>query len=266
VIRPSLIFLGFLVGIGLGVLYGWVVSPVKYTDTAPDSLRADYKEQYLIVIASAYKADGDLDRASLRLSRLKESDPIQTITALAQRLAAEGRNEAGDLAALAADLSGGLQPVATVTQNQFATTEPFIPTDTVPPPTLTLSPPTFVVPTATASPQPEFDYEVVTRENYCNDEEREPLIIVDVIDTDSTPLPGVHVIVRWAEGEDGFVTGLKPEISPSYGDFRMKVGTSYTVQVGSRTPPVTGLTAPICTSADDSDQYPGAVRLVFQRK
>lgn len=265
-IRPSLIFLGFLIGIGLGLLYGWVISPVKYTDTAPDSLRADYKEQYLILVASTYKVEGDLDHARLRLSKLKNSDPIQAITALAQRLAAEGRNEASDLAALAADLSGGLQPSVSATPNQLSTPEQITPTDTIAPPTSTTIPPTFTVPTATASPQPEFDYEVITREPYCNDDEREPLIIVDVVDIDNLPLPGVHVIVRWAEGEDGFVTGLKPEISASYGDYRMKVGTTYTVQVGNRTPPVTGLSAPICTSADDSDQYPGAIRLVFQRK
>ena len=179
-IRPSLIFLGFLLGIGLGLLYGWLISPVKYTDTAPDSLRADYKEQYLILVASAYKAEGDLDHARLRLSKLKNSDPIQAITALAQRLAAEGRVEASDLAGLAADLNGGLQPVASVTPNQISTPDQIIPTDTVAPPAPTAIPPTFTVLTTTPSPQPEFDYEVITRETYCSDAEREPLIIVDV--------------------------------------------------------------------------------------
>lgn len=262
-IRPALIFLGFLLGIGLGLLYGWVISPVKYTDTAPDSLRADHKEQYLILVASAYQAEGDLDHARLRLSKLKNSDLIQAITALAQRLAAEGRVEASDLAGLAADLNGGLPPVATAgsapTQNQISTPDQSLPTATV-------APPTFTILTATASSQPEFDYEVITRETYCSDAERQPLIMVDVVDVNNTPLSGVQVTVRWAEGEDRFVTGLKPEISSSYGDYRMTVGTSYTVQIGNRTPLVTGLSAPVCTSADDSDQYPGAVHLVFQRK
>ena len=88
---------------------------------------------------------------------------------------------------------------------------------------------------------------------------------MDVVDSNSAPLPGVRVSVAWAEGEDAFVTGLKPEISSSYGDFLMQVGTTYSVQIGSRTPPVTGLVSPSCTSADGG-QYRGAMRLVFQRK
>lgn len=264
-IRPSLIFLGFIIGIGLGLLYGWVLSPVKYTDTDPSSLRADYKENYLNLVASAYAADGDLDHARVRLSKLKETDSIQVVTALAQRWAAEGKDSA-DLARLAADLSGGLQPVAAASATEAPTPDPVLPTDTVPPSTPSPIPPTFSVPTATSSPQPEFDYALISREPYCNDTERQPLIIVDVVDSADSPLPGVRVTVRWAEGEDGFVTGLKPEISSGYGDYAMTVGTAYTVQIGNRTPPVTGLSAPTCTSVDESDQYPGAVRLVFQRK
>lgn len=262
-IRPSLIFLGFITGIGLGLLYGWVVSPVKYTDTEPASLRVDYKEGYLSLVAAAYRAEGDLDRAQLRLSKLKNADPISAMTALAQRLAAEGRSEAGDLALLAADLhDAGL---AGVTATPIESPVPVLPTAT-PPPAATTAAPTFAAPTPTFSPQPEFDYALLTREPYCNGDERKPLIIVDVVDANNAPLAGVRITIRWADGEDGFVTGLKPEISASYGDYRMTVGTAYSVQVGARTPAVTGLTAPICTGEQSSEQYPGAIRLVFQRK
>lgn len=265
-VRFSLIFLGFLAGIGIGLVYGWQISPVQYTDTDPSSLRAEYKEQYLALIASAYKADHDLDRARVRLARLKDPAVNAALASLAQRLAAQGKPEASDLALLAADLNdAGQAPAAT----QPPTFPPSVPSDTPAPAASdapTAPPATFAAPTATVSPQPEFDYALLKNETYCNDDQRLPLIIVDVVDANGGPLPGVRVTVRWADGQDGFVTGLKPEISSSYGDFRMTVGTTYSVQVGARTPAVTGLTSPICTSVQEKDTYPGAVRLVFQRK
>jgi hypothetical protein len=262
VIRFSLIFLGFVLGIGLGLLYGWQISPVQYTNTDPASLRADYKEQYLALVAASYKGDHDLDRARVRLSRLKDPSVSAALAAFAQRLAAQNKAEAGDVALLAADLNDAGQAAPTPPP----TPGPTAPSPTPIPPTPSLPAATFAAPSPTFSPQPEFDYVLLKSETYCNDDQRKPLIIVDVVDANSAPLPGVRVSVRWADGQDGFVTGLKPEISASYGDFLMTVGLTYSVQVGARTPAVTGLTAPICTAAQTQDQYPGAVRLVFQRK
>ena len=118
---------------------------------------------------------------------------------------------------------------------------------------------------ATSSLIPSADFKLITNEKYCNDVERKPLIIVDTIDENSKPLAGVRVTIKWADGEDGFVTGLKPEISNSYGDFLMQVGTTYSVQVGSRTPSVTGIGTSTCVSSR-SIPYPGATRLVFKRE
>lgn len=262
-IRPSLIFLGFVLGIGLGLLYGWLISPVKYTDTGPDSFRADYKDQYLSLVAIAYKSDGDLDRAKVRLSKLKDANLNASITALAQRLAAEGKPEASDLALLAADLNdnGGLPtPVQAQT---VAVASPTLPPTDLPTPTVFIP---VVTAVPTPSPTPDYDYSLVSRDPYCNDDQRQTLIIVDVVDANNQPLPGVHLSVKWADGQDGFVTGLKPEISSSYGDYKMSAGITYTLQIGARTPAVTGLTPPLCTAIEDNSQYPGSIRLVFQRQ
>ena len=265
VFRPSLILLGLIIGIALGIFYGWQIDPVEYTDTEPASLSVDHKEQYIRLVAAAYQQDHDLDRARTRLAKLKDTDPTQTIIALAQRLAAAGE-DANALAALAADLSGGLQPVASVSETPIPTPAPIQSTETpIPPPSIspTVTLLTFITLTPTATP--EYDYALVTQEPYCNEAEQLPLIIVDVIDIGGAPLPGVRVKVRWAEGEDGFITGLKPEISASYGDFLMTVGVTYSVQIGTRTPSVSGVTAANCKT-EAGVQYPGAVRLVFQRK
>jgi hypothetical protein len=261
VIRPSLILLGVIIGVALGVVYGWVISPVSYTDTAPAALRADYKDQYLILIAASYAADGDLDRAGQRLAELGLADPAGEVTALAQRLAAEGKDTSAP-SALAAALGVGVAPVTlvpTATTAAIATETPTLS------PTVTPFPSSTSFPTLTPTATPVYDYVLMSRETYCNDVERLPLIIVDVVDENSQPLPGVRVSVTWAEGEDGFVTGLKPEISSGYGDFLMEVGAAYSVQIGSRTPPVTGIVASTCPAESD-EPYPGAVRLVFQRK
>lgn len=64
-----------ILGIGIGLLYGWVIDPVEYVDTYPDSLRQDYKTDYVLMVAEAYQAEGDLKLAVERLKFLGEAAP-----------------------------------------------------------------------------------------------------------------------------------------------------------------------------------------------
>jgi hypothetical protein len=64
-------------GIGLGLLVGWVIAPVKYVDTTPDSLRADYKADYVLMVAETYQADGNLGQATQRLALLGKQPSLQ---------------------------------------------------------------------------------------------------------------------------------------------------------------------------------------------
>ena len=59
----ALVILGLLAGVGVGLLLGWVVVPVEYVDTAIADLHPDYKEEYILLVASAYSLDGDLEKA-----------------------------------------------------------------------------------------------------------------------------------------------------------------------------------------------------------
>lgn len=61
------------------MLYGWLVNPVRYVDTAPDMLRADYKADYVLMVAEVYAGDGDLAMAQFRLSRLGGGTPLQIV-------------------------------------------------------------------------------------------------------------------------------------------------------------------------------------------
>ena len=71
--------LAIMVGVVLGALYGWLVSPVKYVETAPDSLKVDYKTDYVLMVAEAYHGDADLSLAVHRLALLGKDDPAEIV-------------------------------------------------------------------------------------------------------------------------------------------------------------------------------------------
>ncbi len=81
---------GVVLGIILGILFAWVISPVEYVDTAPESLTNEFKDQYRVLIASAYVANGDLVRAKARLELLDEPDIYLVVAEQAQQMLAEG--------------------------------------------------------------------------------------------------------------------------------------------------------------------------------
>lgn len=71
--------LAILVGIGLGLAYGWLVSPVQYVDTAPDTLKIDYKSDYVLMVAEAYQHEQDLPAAVRRLALLGDPSPVNVV-------------------------------------------------------------------------------------------------------------------------------------------------------------------------------------------
>jgi hypothetical protein len=101
--------LALLAGFGLGLAYSWLISPVSYVDANPALLRADFKDQYRIVIAASYSTSHDLARARARLELLSDTDPIGELSAQAQRMlgAGESFENVQPLAQLATDLQQG---------------------------------------------------------------------------------------------------------------------------------------------------------------
>ncbi len=71
--------IGLVAGLIVGVVYGWLVEPVQYVDTAPSSLRADYRTDYVLMVAEAYSADGDPALAQMRLASLGPQPPIDIV-------------------------------------------------------------------------------------------------------------------------------------------------------------------------------------------
>jgi hypothetical protein len=73
--RWVFIVLALLAGIGLGLVYGWVIDPVDYFNLTPDTLRPDYKADYVLMVAEAYKAEQDPGLAARRLAVFGSQSP-----------------------------------------------------------------------------------------------------------------------------------------------------------------------------------------------
>jgi len=91
---PILLF--FILGIALGLIYGWVIAPVQYTDITPDGLRIDYRTDYVLMVAEAYRSEQDPGLASRRLAVLG-SQPPAFIVDNAYDYARQAGYEASDL-------------------------------------------------------------------------------------------------------------------------------------------------------------------------
>lgn len=66
---------GLVLGIILGILYGWVIDPVEWTDASVEHLRADLQEEYLRMAIDSYAQNRDAELAKKRYADLGSSGP-----------------------------------------------------------------------------------------------------------------------------------------------------------------------------------------------
>lgn len=247
--RPVELILGLLVGISLGITVAWWIVPISHVDPSPAGLHTSYKDEYRLLVASVYRATGDLGRANIRLSLLKDADPAQVLIDLALRIRSgqtgsalfpvSSKQSVFDLALLANDLQS--------------------------PPTIQPSSP--VITTSPAPAQPTRTYLpfiLASQDTICNEEKMDTRARFQVLDSSGEPLPGMEILVTWEAGQQRFYTGLKPELGLGYADFIMVPGVKYTVQIPPRTLAITGLETPEC-NLDDGTVYTGGLLLVFQQ-
>lgn len=67
--------LALSLGALVGVAYGWIVQPVEFVETAPDSLRRDFRTDYVLMVAEAYSEGQDIEQAQRRLAALGPESP-----------------------------------------------------------------------------------------------------------------------------------------------------------------------------------------------
>jgi hypothetical protein len=261
---PWYLLTGLVIGVAFGILYSWVISPVRYVDTMPKSLRPDFKDQYRALIAAAYAATGDLERARARLDLLADEDVSLIISLQAQDAIAAGHPEAEirALSLLSVALKEGtsmitalpatstmtpLPPSQTPTHTPSPTLENTIqPTDAAtslstsrPARTSTITPRATYTPTASFTPLPTRTPTATPGSAYileeqaliCEIELAQPLVQVFAEDAAGNAVPGVEFVVTWGANEEHFFTGLKPEMGLGYADFVMTPGITYILRM-----------------------------------
>jgi hypothetical protein len=277
--------LGLLVGFGIGLIYAWVISPIRYVDTNPATLRTDFKDQFRLAIAASYAANHNLDRAKARLILLGDQDPIQELTAQAQRMlgAGEAFNIIQDVAALATDLQSGtasVSPTITAVPTSIQVQGPqtqALPAPNTSTPTEVISSPTIEStstqaifdtptprPTRTPVPTAGAPIQLASQDQVCNPNLTDGLMQITVLDSHHHQMAGMEIIITWNGGEEHFFTGFKPEIANGYADYIMQPGIIYTARVGQSGVPAPNLSAPACPDSN-GQTYTGGLKLTFQQ-
>ena len=283
---PWDIALALLAGLGLGLVYSWVISPARIIDAQPMSLRADFREQYRSVIAAAYSATGNLPRARARLALLGDSNPIEALNAQAQHMRANGASgeqfgRADQVAALALALDDEhvnapvSTPVVEMTQSSLDTFTVTSPAPDVPSlltetpeiaelqPTVTIGAPT-PRPTPTAIPTLGAPFTLTGQESICDSNLPDGLLQILVLNSRRRQLAGVEIVITWDGGKEQFFTGLKPELGNGYADYILTPDITYTVQLARGSNVALGIVAPTCQTAS-GEAFFGSIKLTFQQ-
>jgi len=282
---PAL-FIPFLLGLGLGLVYSWAISPQRVVDADPIALRADFKDQYRSVIAASYAANGNLPRAQARLSLLGDSDSVEALNAQAQRMLAgsasgeqfERADQVVDLALALDEKVSDLPPVSTPTLEIASSVDATSTTESPPPPDVpivltetplaietqpTVSEPT-PRPTQTAVPTLGAPFSLTGQETLCDSNLPDGLLQVLVLNPNRRQLAGMEIVITWDGGKEQFFTGLKPELGNGYADYIMTPDTTYTVQLARGSDVALGITAPTCQTSSGATFF-GGIKLTFQQ-
>jgi hypothetical protein len=284
---PWDIVLALFAGLGMGLVYAWMIAPLGNTNTDPSRLRADFKDQYRSAIAAAYASTGSLPRAEVRLSLLGDPDPLAALSAQAQRMLANGEmpQQIDQVAALAQALAGDtvapslpatepaefLVVVSTATfplppsANGFDLTEtavapltPFLGETQVPQTSPTLRP------TQTLAPTRGAPFTLIAQDEVCDANLPDGLLQIIVLNSNRRQMPGMEIDVTWEGGEEAFFTGLKSELGNGYADFLMVPNVSYTTRLAAGSDIASGLVAPTC-QAENGETFFGGFKLTFQQ-
>jgi hypothetical protein len=241
--------LGLLIGLTLGLGISWWIAPNSRTDPSPAALRADFKDEYRLLIANSYALSGDLGRASTRLALLQDTSPSVALLDLALRLRSSQTHsiifpDTNTRSANALDLLADA-----IQQTGLPATMPASETNT----------PAMPAPTTAVAP-----FELLSQTDICDPQANDQLAALETRDPSGRDLPGIEIIILWGNDRQKLVTGFKPSQGLGYADFVMTPGIEYSVQVLPSSAPVTGITAPECT-AEDGTTYIGGIMLIFQQ-
>ena len=284
---PFDILLTLLFGLGLGLAYSWLISPLRVVDADPSALRTDFKDHYRSAIASSYAATGNLPRAQARLSLLGDANSIETLNSQAQRLISSGEfAQADQLVALALALGDGTVPVvvpASTSSNVVTIVTGSTATRPPPPPDIpfqltetpqSIETQSFATPAIINTPTPRptrtliptvgAPFALIAQDTVCDTNLSDGLLQVFVFNPNHRQVAGAKIIITWESGEEQFFTGLKPEVGNGYADYSMLPNIIYTLRLAAGSDVASGLTAPTCQTPS-GETFLGGIKLTFQQ-
>jgi hypothetical protein len=137
---------GCLAGLVFGLVVGRQFLPVKYVNTEIGDLNPTQAEEYVLLVASEFSTDQDVERARQRLAELDVPNPEQFVAYVADKYVQSERGPKDPDTVNLVRLSEALG-VGTISMVAYISTP-------TPPPTATATPLPTATPTATPTPLP----------------------------------------------------------------------------------------------------------------
>lgn len=78
-LRYLLFLVMIVIGVVFGVFYAREINPVEVIDAPPDTLREDYKADYILMVAEVYAYEKDPALAARQLALLGTAKPVDLI-------------------------------------------------------------------------------------------------------------------------------------------------------------------------------------------
>ena len=69
------------IGLALGLVYGWLIQPLFYSEVSPDRLRVDYQADYVLMVAEVYAKDQDIRESADQLEVLGKPTRFEVCSA-----------------------------------------------------------------------------------------------------------------------------------------------------------------------------------------
>ncbi len=262
---------GLILGLALGMIYAWVISPITEVDTHPNLLRDDYKDIYRSLISRAYQANSNLPRAEARLELLGDEDSALALAAQAQRFLAE--NGDNEMAKVLANLSAALQIAAGPAATPITPTVTAIPegetssssnnggssdNDGQDSASSTREPTSEAPISPTSSPTSSPPFILQDSSPICDPTLGETLIQIIATDGSGEGVPGISLeISLGTDPTEFFFTGLKPELGLGYADYLAEPGLTYQLEVPNSGLVIPDIEVPTCQN-ESEDSYWGS--------
>ncbi len=128
--RPSYFWpvMALLAGVLIGLIIGWWIWPVQWTNTYPVDLRAEERDEYLAMVAESYAANRDLNLAQKRLASWPQEELAKVLTYAQERFLETDARRAEQLQLLitALNLTAGPAPAQPAAPPTSAEPSPFM--------------------------------------------------------------------------------------------------------------------------------------------